>query len=373
VSAAVVVVGPTVITGPGVVAPELAASALDCIDDDLALVDDHAVPADDLWRDVLGAASAGARAAITLICPSWWPTRRVERVRAAAGGWSPNVITLRRSEALATATTIVEVAPELAVVHVGAQRHAIARVDESSRVVDAVVARVDGLPAVTLDVPAGHAAFGAELDLALRRKGIDVAFTDDQRLVDAVQGPRGYGDSIATSRWRPTSRAAVVVVAVLAAGALAATAVGLDGDTVESDGTTWLVEGRVAVEVPTQWRVERITSGPGSARVQVVSPMNPSDVIHLTQSWAPGVQTLDAAAETLRTALAEQPEGVFVDFTARGERAQRRAVTYAEIRAERRIDWTVLLDGGVRIAIGCEGSPTDCDRAVGSARAVTRK
>jgi type VII secretion-associated protein (TIGR03931 family) len=101
--------------------------------------------------------------------------------------------------------------------------------------------------------------------------------------------------------------------------------------------------------------------------------MNPSDVIHLTQSWAPRVQTLDAAAETLRTALAEQPEGVFVDFTARGERAQRRAVTYAEIRAERRIDWTVLLDGGVRIAIGCEGSPTACDRAVGSARAVTRK
>jgi type VII secretion-associated protein (TIGR03931 family) len=111
----------------------------------------------------------------------------------------------------------------------------------------------------------------------------------------------------------------------------------------------------------------------------VVSPTNPSEAIHVTQSRVPDAQTLDAAAEALKAALADQPEGVFVDFAKLDERAHRPAVTYSEIRADRRIDWTVLLDGGLRIAIGCQGSVQHpgpeavCDQAIRSARAIARK
>ncbi len=379
-SDAVVVVGPTLVSGPGVVDLELAAVAMECIDDDLALVEDRVIPVDDLLRDVLGSAVDGSCARLLLICPSWWANSRVERVGAAAGEWSANVVVLRRAEVLTTAATVVELAPELVVVHADAQRRVIARVNAPSGVLDAVVACVEGLATVTIDVPAGVALFGADLARALRRRGVEVTVADDQTLVGAVRGPHGHPRCDAISiRRRLTPRAAAVVVAILSVTALTAAAVGLDAGTEGPPGAIWLVEGRVAVEVPAQWTVERITAGPGSARVEVVSPANPLEAIHVTQSWVPNAQTLEAAAVSLSKALAEQPDGVFVDFTAAGERAHRAAVTYREIRADRRIDWTVLVDGDVRIAIGCQGSAEHpgpeglCDRAIWSAHAVARK
>ena len=125
----------------------------------------------------------------------------------------------------------------------------------------------------------------------------------------------------------------------------------------------------MAVEVPAQWAVERITSGPGSVRVQVLSPQDRSAVIHVTQVRVPPAQTLDATAESLRIALAEEPDGVFVEFVAHGTRAGREAITYRELRAGRAVDWTVVLDGGIRIAVGCQGDGVGraCDRAVSSA------
>jgi type VII secretion-associated protein (TIGR03931 family) len=380
VSDAVVVIGPTAVSGPGAVDPELGAVALDSLDDDLALVDDQVVSVDDLWRDVLGSATAGPCATLMLICPSWWANSRVERVAAAADTWSPNVAVLRRSEVLTTATTVLELARELVVVHADGRRHAIPRVTASSDVVEAIAACVDGLAAVTIDVPVGVGSFGAEVVRALRQRRIDVTVVDDQTLVDAVRESGDETRSQATTSGRRLSpKAAVLAVATLSVSALAAAAVGLDDGRNEPVDTTWLVEGRVAVEVPARWTVERITSGPGSARVQVVSPTNPSEAIHVTQSRVPDAQTLDAAAEALRAALADQPEGVFVDFAGLDERAHRPAVTYSEIRADRRIDWTVLLDGGLRIAIGCQGSVQHagpeavCDQAIRSARAIARK
>ena len=202
---------------------------------------------------------------------------------------------------------------------------------------------------------------------------------DDQTLVDAVRESRGESGCQATTVGRRLSpKAAVLAVATLSVSALAAAAVGLDDGSNEPVDTTWLVEGRVAVEVPARWTVERITSGPGSARVRVVSPIDPTEAIHVTQSRVPETLTLDSAAEVLRSALAKEPEGVFVDFAESGERAHRAVVTYREVRADRRIDWTVLLNGGVRIAIGCQGSgePSGpdvlCDRAIRSAHAVAR-
>ena len=378
-SNAVVVVGPKVITGQGAVDPELVVTALECVDEELALVDDQVVRADDLWQHVLGSAVDGSCDDLVVICPSWWAISRLARVRSAAGRWSVNVVVLRRVEVLAGASAVVEVAPELVVVHADGQRRVIARANSSPGWVDAVVACVEGLPAVTIDVPCGVALVGADLARALRNRGVDVTLAEDRTLLASVRESRIDTSRETTSvRRHLTPRAAAVTAAILTASALTGAAVGLDTRTEESDAAAWLVEGHVAVEVPAEWTVELVTSGPGSARVQVVSPSDRSEVIHVTQARVPETQTLDSAAEVLRSALAEEPEGVFIDFTAPGERAQRAAVTYREVRADRRIDWTVLLDGGVRIAIGCQGSGERsrpellCDRAIRSAHAVAR-
>jgi type VII secretion-associated protein (TIGR03931 family) len=380
VSGVVVVVGPKEVVGRGAVDPEMATIALECLDDDLALVDDRVVSVDDLWRDVLETAVGGACAELLVICPSWWASSRIARVSAAAGACASDVVVLRRAEISTSDSTVIELAPELVVVHADGQRHSIARTRAAGSVVDAVVACVDGLATVTVDVPAGVALLGADLVRALRHRRIDATVVDDRALVDAAGGSRDETScETATVGHRIPPRAAAVAVAILTVGAITAAAMALDQSSEESVDAAWLVEGRVAVEVPAQWTVERITSGPGSARVQVVSPTNGTDAIHVTQSRVPATQTLDSAAEALEAALADQPDGVFVDFDGRGERADRAAVTYREVRADRRIDWTVLLDGGVRIAIGCQGSGERpgperlCDRAIRSAHAVGRK
>jgi type VII secretion-associated protein (TIGR03931 family) len=287
----------------------------------------------------------------------------------------------RRLDVLSSEPTVLELAPELVVVHTDGQRRAIARPVASRGVLDAVVACVQGLEAVSIDAPTGLTRFGAELAAALRRRGVDVVVLDDHALVRLARGQRRAPPTVGapTRRRLATPRALAVAAATLSVTALSAAAMGQRAGPVDGTDVTWLVEGRIAVEVPAQWKVERITSGPGSARLQVVSPSDRSEVIHVTQSGLPGAQTLDATAAALRTALAEEPGGVFVEFTTVGERAGRPAVTYREIRPDRRVDWTVLIDAGVRIAIGCQGSvehpgpQRQCDRAIGSAHAVDRK
>ena len=83
---------------------------------------------------------------------------------------------------------------------------------------------------------------------------------------------------------------------------------------------TLLVEGRVAVKVPAQWAVRRITSGPGSARVQVMAPDDANAVL-ITQSQVRRGETLSATAATLRTALDDQQAGVFDQFNPDDRRA----------------------------------------------------
>jgi type VII secretion-associated protein (TIGR03931 family) len=140
---------------------------------------------------------------------------------------------------------------------------------------------------------------------------------------------------------------------------------------------TLLVEGRVGVMVPARWAVERITSGPGSARLQVVSPDDADVAVHITQSPLVPEQSLEQVGESLRTALREQPDGVFVDFNPSGRRAEQPVVTYREIRRDRHITWAVLVDKSLRIAIGCQSAPARedavrvvCEQAIQSAHAV---
>ena len=99
--------------------------------------------------------------------------------------------------------------------------------------------------------------------------------------------------------------------------------------------------------------------------------------MHVTQSRIAG-ETLSRTAERLKRAIDAEPAGVFVDFNPYGSSAGRAAVTYREIRAGHQVRWTVLLDGMVRISLGCQSRPGAedavlevCEQAVRSAHAIS--
>jgi type VII secretion-associated protein (TIGR03931 family) len=180
---------------------------------------------------------------------------------------------------------------------------------------------------------------------------------------------------------RRTRRGAAVLTGALVSAATLCGGFAMQNDTpdpvADDMPLTLLVEGRLGVKVPAQWVVERITSGPGSARVQIVSSQHPDIALHITQSSIPRHHTWEMAAESLRQALNEQPLGVFVDFNPADRRVDRPAVTYQEMRADHHIQWVVLVDDALRIAIGCQSAPgreqlvrDACDQAVQSAHAV---
>jgi type VII secretion-associated protein (TIGR03931 family) len=168
----------------------------------------------------------------------------------------------------------------------------------------------------------------------------------------------------------------VLVGALAVIAALAAAALNPGDGALERDDVTWVVEGRVAAELPADWAVERVASGPGSARVQVLSPNDPHVAIHLTQARVRVEETLQQTAEALKSALDEQPRGLFADFNPDDRSAGRAAVTYRELRAAIGVDWVVTLDRGVRIAIGCQHAVDQpdpdpaCERAVRTAHVV---
>ncbi|MCV7124435.1 type VII secretion-associated protein, partial [Mycobacterium lacus] len=165
---------------------------------------------------------------------------------------------------------------------------------------------------------------------------------------------------------------AAVVLAAPAAAALGRQG----GAPAQIAPTTFLVEGRMALTVPANWPVERVVAGPGSARVQVTSPSDPEVALHVTQSPV-ARETLGGTAERLKRAIDAEPAGVFVDFNPAGVSAGRPAVTYREVRAAHQVRWTVLLDGAVRISVGCQSRPGGedavravCEQAVRTAHAV---
>ncbi|MES3650082.1 type VII secretion-associated protein, partial [Mycobacterium intracellulare] len=171
--------------------------------------------------------------------------------------------------------------------------------------------------------------------------------------------------------------AAAIVVAAAAPAAMAPDRPGgVPPTRVEATPTTFLVEGRVALSVPATWPARRLVTGPGSARVQVTSPADPEVALHITQSPVAG-ETLSGTAERLKRAIDAEPAGVFVDFNPSGTSAGRSAVTYREVRPGHEVRWTVLLDGPVRISVGCQSRPGDeggvrdaCEQAVRSAHAI---
>jgi type VII secretion-associated protein (TIGR03931 family) len=99
--------------------------------------------------------------------------------------------------------------------------------------------------------------------------------------------------------------------------------------------------------------------------------------VHVTQSSLPPHPSHDQVAESLRSALSNEPDGTFVDFNPADRRADQPVVTYREIRADHHIAWAVLVDESLRIAIGCQSAPGReeavrevCDQAIRSAHAL---
>lgn len=69
---AVIVVGPSEIVGDRAVDGELVTAAFASIDDTTALVGEHVVPIDDVWRELMTALVAPGTRRVALVCPSWW-------------------------------------------------------------------------------------------------------------------------------------------------------------------------------------------------------------------------------------------------------------------------------------------------------------
>jgi type VII secretion-associated protein (TIGR03931 family) len=404
VSAHVVAVGPNGISqlccGRSTLTDsEMIRAAFDTIDDPVALVDGRPVAIDSLWRAVLRSLDCGRPECAILVHPSWWAATRVDVVSAAAQVLADDVVMRPRSWLLAQAsplgslhaTVVVEIADRLVVVTGGAVV-AEPRRGEPERIAEAVVRSVmemaaDAMAGVVIDAPstvAGAGLLGTMIADGLRVSGgVTTVQVDDARLrelaVAAVPGDNDACESqSADAAGNQHPRRLVLGVFVLLITAMVGvSALGRHPAPVSDRApTTFLVEGRVALEVPAQWPMRRVIAGPGSARVQVTSPSDPEVALHVTQSRV-ATETLDATAASLKHSIDAEPVGVFVDFNPTGLSAGRRAVTYREVRAGHDIRWIVLLDGAVRISIGCQSRPGHddavravCEQAVRSARAI---
>lgn len=345
----VVEVGPVTVRGPGIPPATWAEAAVAGLGDRLTVVDDRIAEVDRLLHDVLVAAAGGPTRLLALVVPSWWPARWASIVVDAARAVADDVRLFRRGPLLSSALGV-------AVAEVGADVVAIAEPDRPLRLHKR---DGDGLPvslarSAVIDVAPGVAAPPAVTDRLSRRDDVEAAVTS------------------ALAPARPRIRRPVAVA--LAAGTVMACV--LPWVLRDRSPEQWrlLVEGRAAIEVPADWTADRITSGPGSARVRIAASEG-LPAVHLTQSLGPA--GLADIAESLRRAITSAPAGVFVDFRPDGTVGDRSAVTYREVRDGSQTQWAVVGDGEVRIAIGCQSAPGDadsvatvCARAVHSAHAV---
>lgn len=350
------------------------AAALQALDDPVALVGGQPMPVAQLWRTLIAELLGAPAGPLTLLHPSWWPQPRVDRVAAAAAVPTGPVVAMSRAEVLARwwagSAVVVEIADGLVAVSGGGPVRLLDRGDIAG-IAAAATHPVDGAT-VLIDAPdeiADAAQTAAQIAEVLQRNAISV-----QRVDIGACFPEAAGRAPGRSR-RPSAglAAALCAVAVVAAVALGAAAWPRE---LPGPGRVPLVEGRVAVDVPPGWPVRRVTEGPGSRRVEVGPPGGAGPVLHITAAYAPG-STLAGAAEVLRHAAAAGPAGVFVDFRT-AEVAGRPALTYREIRPARVVVWSVLLDGSMRIGIGCQSPPgrqeamhAVCEQAVRSAHELS--
>jgi type VII secretion-associated protein (TIGR03931 family) len=405
VSAHVVEVGPSAIRHlccgrTTVTDSEMITAAFDSIDDPVALLDVSPISVDALWRAVLRSVDCGSPKCVIVVHPSWWAPTRVDVISGAAQVLAADVVIRPRSWLLAQAAppgspraaVVVEIADRFAVVS-GAAVVAEPRRGESKRVAKALARSIiematDTTAVVVIDAPStvpGAAALATMIADELRNSGGMAAVEVDDARLKALAAAEASGENNACAsssacaaednqgRYRRLTLVVLLITAVLGLSTLSRH----PAPVVDRERTTFLVEGLVAVEVPAHWPVQRVIAGPGSARVQVTAPSDPEVALLVTQSRV-AAEALGAAAGSLKHAIDAEPAGVFVDFNPAGRSAGRPAVTYREVRGGHDIRWTVLLDGAVRISIGCQSRRGDddavrevCERAVRSARALT--
>jgi len=387
VTVTVVEVGPAAVRGPSHADMEWVSSAIAGIDDALTLIDDRPVDVADVWRTIMHDVVGGPTETIVVVCPTGWASSRVARVRDAAGTVAHDVVLLRRAEVVRDGladrlATVVEIAPEFVIVSPPGGNAQVVMCRDAQ----AILAAIPMSMAVLLDGPEGVEGVGPLIDAVadrLRDNAIDVTIVDRDWIRRSVEA-RWRQDKDENAETCPPAGRLGRATAVLA-GTLVSAAVLCGGFAMRDDQEpsvpkmpmTLLVEGRVGVMVPAQWRVQRVTSGPGSARVQVVSPDDANVAVHITQSSLVSHQSHEQVAESLRSALSKEPDGVFLEFNPADRRADQAVMTYREIRPDHHIAWFVLIDESLRIAIGCQSAPGDeeavreaCDQAVRSAHAV---
>jgi type VII secretion-associated protein (TIGR03931 family) len=399
----VVLVGPATVqpSGAAGVDTESVSAALSGIDDDIALLAERPVNVARLWR-TLFASLLDEASQVTLVCPTWWPPRRINTVRDAAAAVVPEVTVVRRSLMLARCSirwpaVVVEIAPHMVVV---SRIPSAAGEDDDIRpsiaeprdgvlpesVADALARAVTSLhtnQAVVIDCPEG---IGGAPELAamvverLRARGIStVRVVDDAGLLRASAPAADPPPALCADDSRPATPRRRLLATLALVGAVSAAALAIGAKRDAEMAMTTLVEGHVAVRIPAKWSVERITAGPGSPRVQIASATDADAALHVAQVLVPSSETLEHTADTLRVAMSDQPAGVFTDFHPANQVGNRRAVTYRERRRGHDIRWTVFVDKSNRISIGCQSAPGRddavryaCEQAVASAHALTR-
>lgn len=366
--------------------PELTAVALDG-DDPVVLVGTRPTVLDEVWGGLLEPLLRTNESAL-LVHPSWWSGPRIDTLRVAGQRYSDQVTTRPRSWLLGTVdgdAPVVEVGPQIVTVTV--KDRALSafhrRAAKPTEVADSVVREVlrgSGRAAVWLDGPTdipGADALAGQIAERLHAAGRAVRRVDDGQLCSAAADLTARPDE-PPAQPRPQPRrllVAATVAATLTAGvAWAGTRQDEPAATV-AVAMTALVEGRVTMQIPADWMVRRITTGPGSARVEAISPHDAEAALHLTQAPVSD-DSLAVAAATLRRAIDAQPVGVFVDFHPADARAGRPAITYREIRPGHEIRWAVVLDGHTQIGVGCQDGAASaaltaaCDEAVRSAHEI---
>jgi len=354
----------------------LVSIAVDGIDDPVVLIDDHPVGVAELWRSLISTTLGTRRDSVVVVHPSWWSRARIEWIIGATTAVTVGgVVAMSRSELVrhghAETGPVIEIADELVAVCGASKTRVLDRADLGP-LVDIVVALAES-DVVLLDAPPGvpgSAHTAALFRKALSRNGFTVCDVDVAHFASGVVPPRR---AVSVARLLIAVTAVILVAGVAVGMARRPPVAPPSADRDPAGRTEILVEGRIVVGVPPGWIVERVTSGPGSRRVQVSSAADADLALHITQAYAPET-TLAHAAAVLRRGIAEQDPGVFVDFDPADDVAGRPAVTYREIRAGRVIRWVIVQAGPTRISIGCQSAPDrqdairePCEQAVRSA------
>lgn len=379
---------------------EAVSAALDEFEDGVVLIGDVAVDVPSAWRRIAEPLCSPGYDSLVVVHPSWWPKRRIEDVveglrPLASGDVAAPVTAMSRARYFAgskrrpldAAAVLIEIGVALITISDGSGLAAVLdRATDFDRIVDEALRPVGPSATVLIDAPTGVPGADECAD-GVRKALADRGVRAYSSRVDEVAAETMCGDSpdhprVAGALWRRLPRPRVVAAAsaaaVLCAGGIAAA--GADrhqsADQSAADDSRLVVEGRMSVRVPSGWKVQTLTAGPGSRRIRAMPSESGDVALHFTQSYVAG-QTLAGTAETLEQAMAAEAPGVFRDFDADGRRAGRLAVTYREVRGLRTVEWFVVVDGSTRIGIGCESPPdlegqvrAACDEAIESAHEI---